>query len=78
MNANPRLCEDETARVQALRGAAILPFAAAAARRARRKADPADAVGEILLFTGVRYERLTVEGAGPEGCAMVARARMPS
>ena len=78
MNADPKLIEDETARVPAWRGAAILPFAAAGARRARRMAEPADRVGEILLFTGVRYERRTVEVPHSEGCALAARTRKPS
>lgn len=37
--------------------AAVIPFRAAATRRLRRDDDDAPR-GQILLFTGVRYERL--------------------
>lgn len=39
------------------RSAAILPFAPLNGRRFRRAAESAGPDGEILLFTGVRYER---------------------
>ena len=38
------------------RSAAVIPFAAAATRRPRREDDAPR--GQILLFPGVRYERL--------------------
>ncbi|WP_375408382.1 hypothetical protein [uncultured Methylobacterium sp.] len=57
MNPEPRPSEDETARAPMRRGAAILPFALPTGRRFRRAAESTGPDGEILLFTGVRYER---------------------
>lgn len=45
--------------------AEVIPFARNAARRFRREAQDADGpLGQILLFTGVRYERMP-EAAEP-------------
>ena len=57
MYPEPWPIEDETARAPTRRSAAVLPFAPQAGRRFRRAAESASPHGEILLFTGVRYER---------------------
>ncbi len=49
----------------------VIPFSAATTRRFRREADDASR-GQILLFTGVRYERM------PEADALPAPRRRRS
>ncbi|MDV2985803.1 UNVERIFIED_CONTAM: hypothetical protein Q9R58_15945 [Methylobacteriaceae bacterium AG10] len=51
--------------------AAIVPFVPATTRRFRREADDAPR-GQILLFTGVRYERM------PDAEALPVRRRRRS
>ncbi|CAO4175082.1 Transposase [Methylorubrum populi] len=43
----------------------VIPFVAGAGRRFRREADEAPR-GQILLFTGVRYERLPEAAPVPQ------------
>ncbi|MDR7035571.1 MULTISPECIES: hypothetical protein [Methylobacterium] len=43
----------------------VLAFPSAEARPARREAVPSEARGEILLFLGVRYERLPEPEVAP-------------
>lgn len=77
MNPDPRPSEDETARAPLRRSAAILPFAPQAGRRFRRAAEPAGSDSEILLFTGVRYERPTHHDHD-EAASAGERRRQPS
>lgn len=46
-------------------GGAVVPFVAGTPRRFRREADDRPR-GQILLFTGVRYERLPDTGSVPQ------------
>lgn len=49
----------------------VVAFPAASARRFRREAqEPNEPRSEILLFTGVRYERLPDAAAGAAGIAL--------
>lgn len=66
-SADPRLSEDATERAPVRRGASILPFAHATGRRFRRVAEMTEPNGAILLFTGVRYERMDHDDARPAG-----------
>ena len=50
---------------QPARGGEILPFPPADARKPRRLSYEAPAEGTVLLFTGVRYERLPDAAAAP-------------
>ena len=77
MNADPRPTEDEAARAPIRRSAAILSFAPQTGRRFRRAAEPAASDGEILLFTGVRYERQAPQDHDADAFAE-ERRRQPS
>ncbi|WP_156399206.1 MULTISPECIES: hypothetical protein [unclassified Methylobacterium] len=79
MNADPRPTQDSPERPSPRFGAMILPFSVRPSRRLRREDEDTAPRGDILLFTGVRYERMAPDlGAADETPAADERRRQPS
>ena len=43
------------------RAATVVPFRSRPSAERRRQAEPTGAIGQLLFFTGIRYERLSAE-----------------
>lgn len=55
--------------------ATVVPLSRAGGRRFRREAEAAEPRGQILLFTGVRYERMPESDAEPDAEPTIPQRR---